>query len=101
MFHDIVRQVWGNRVSLFASQIIHRSFILVVQHENSRDQLQLLHFRRVTAILFNVSQIGRSNPNHFRHLAERDLFLSALPLQELSKILVLCVHVVHLFYLTL
>jgi hypothetical protein len=29
------------------------------------------------------------------------LFLSALPLQELSKILVLCVHVVHLFYLTL
>ena len=101
VFHDIVRQVRGNRVSLFASQIIHRSFILVVQHENLGNQLQLLHFRRVTAILLDVSQIGRSNPNHFCHLTDRDLFVSALPLQELSKILVLCVHVVHLFYLTL
>ena len=101
VFHDIVRQVRGNRVSLFASQIIHRSFILVVQHENSRDQLQLLHLGRIAAVLLDVGQIGRSDPYHFRHFAERDLFLCAFPLKELSKILVLCVHVVHLFYFTL
>ena len=101
VFHDIVRQVWGNRVSLLAGQIVHRSLILVVQHENLGNQLQLLHFGRIAAILLDVGQIGRSDPYHFRHLAERDLFLCAFPLKELSKILVLCVHVVHLFYLTL
>ena len=101
VFHDIVRQVWGNSVSLLAGQIVHRSLILVVQHENLGNQLQLLHFGRIAAILLDVGQIGRSNPYHFRHLAERDLFLCAFPLKELSKILVLCVHVVHLFYFTL
>lgn len=98
MFHDIVWQVWGNRVSLLAGQIVHRSLILVVQRENFGNQLQLLHFGRIAAVLLDVGQIGRSDPYHFRHFAERDLFLCAFLLKELSKILVLCVHVVHLFY---
>lgn len=101
VFHDIFRQVWGNRVSLLTGQIVHRSFILVVQHENLGNQLQFLLFRGIAAVLLDVGQIGRSNPYHFCHFTERDLFLCAFPLKELSKILVLCVHVVHLFYFTL
>ena len=60
MFHDIVWQVWGNRVSLLAGQIVHRSLILVVQHENLGNQLQLFHFGRIAAVLLDVGQIGRS-----------------------------------------
>lgn len=72
VFHDVVGQVWGNRVSLLAGQIVHRSLILVVQHENLGNQLQLLHFGRIAAVLLDVGQIGRSDPYHFRHFAERD-----------------------------
>ena len=56
MFHDIVGQVWGNRVSLLAGQIVHRSLILVVQRENLGNQLQLLHFRRIAAVLLDVKK---------------------------------------------
>ena len=91
-FHDVFRKVRSDRVAHLASQIKHDSSLFVREEENLRDLIQLVHFGRITATLFDVAQVRSRHLKHLRHLAKGNLFSFALLLEELSKVLILCTH---------
>ena len=91
-FHDIFRKVGSDRVAHLACQVQHDSSLFVREEENLRDLIQLVHFGRIAATLFNVAQIRSRHFQHLRHLTKGNLFCFALLLEKLSKVLILCTH---------